>query len=103
MIKRRAGEMTTLDTRGESHEQVDKQKRYQQILEVLEEHDNVPLSAKEIAFTLYHKGYIPTAERNFTAPRLTELCDKGIVEPVGKEKCSFTGKTVTVYQLRREQ
>ena len=101
MKKRRAGEMTTLDTRGESHEQVDKQKRYSQIIECLKECPK--MTAKEVAVMMMQKGYIPTSERNFTAPRLTEMCQKGIVEPIGKTVCHYTGKTVAVYSLRIEQ
>lgn len=108
MIERKPGEMTTLDTRGESHETVDKQKRYNQIIEVMERREffslatRVEMTAKEIAVAMCVKGYIPTDERNFTAPRLTELCKMGKVEPVGKVKCKYTGKTVTAYKLRRE-
>ena len=38
-------------------------------------------------------------ERNYSAPRLSEMCEKGITEPVGKTKCWYTGRTVTVYDL----
>ena len=41
-------------------------------------------------------------ERNFTAPRLTELSKLGVVEPVGKDYCQFTGKKVSLYKLRDE-
>ena len=58
------------------------------------------MTAKEIAVEMYKKGYIPSDERNFTAPRLTELSIKGIVEPVEKKKCEYTGKTVSVYKVR---
>ena len=101
MIERRPGQMLTLDTRGESHEQVDKETRYKQIIEVMES-NNLAMSAKEIAHLMYIKGYIPTSERNFTAPRLTELCQAGKVEPVGKIKCIFTDRMVTAYRLRDE-
>lgn len=57
-------------------------------------------TAKEIAVEMKKRGDIPTDERNFTAPRLTELSIKGIVEPIGKKKCSYTGKTVSVYKIR---
>lgn len=97
-MERRAGEMTTLETRGESHEQVDKQKRYSQIIECLKECPK--MTAKEIAMMMWFKGEIPSSERNFTAPRLTEMCQKGIVEPVGKKVCQYTGKKVAVYSLR---
>ena len=96
---RRAGEMTTLDTRGEAHESVDKKKRYSQIIECLIE-SRIGLTAKEIAVIMMQKGYIPTSERNFTAPRLTEMMEQGVVEPIGKTTCQYTGKTVTVYALR---
>lgn len=97
MIERKAGEITTFDTRAEAHEKVDKQKRYKQILEVLGDKE---LTAKEIAVDMWQRGMIPTAERNFTAPRLTELSYKGLVEHVGKKRCAWTGKTVTVFRKR---
>jgi hypothetical protein len=45
------------------------------------------------------RGYTPTAERNFTSPRLTEMSRVGIVEPVGKTKCRYSGKMVSVFKL----
>ena len=97
MIKRKYGESTTLETRAESYEVVDKQKRYRQIMECLKE--GSPLTAKEIAVMMCNKGYVPTQERNHSAPRLTEMSQMGIVEPVGKKRCQWTGKLVTVYAL----
>lgn len=101
MIERKMGEITTFDTRGEANEKVDKHKRYQQIIECLKE--SPEMTAKEIAVKMMEKGYIPFAERNFSAPRLTELSAQGVVEPVGKKKCEYTGQTVTVYSLREEK
>ena len=101
MEKRRAGEMTTLDTRGESHEKVNKIKRYSQIIECLRK--NAEMTAKEIAVSMNEKGYIPTTERNFTAPRLTEMSQLGIVEPIGKKTCKYTKHKVTVYSLRESE
>ena len=49
---------------------------------------------------MFERRYIPTTERNFTAPRLTELVKKGEVEIVGQKKCIYTGKTVSVYSLK---
>lgn len=98
MIKREYGEVPTLETRSESNESVDKQKRYSQILECLTESSG---TAKEIAVRMMKKGYIPTSERNFVSPRLTELGYLGSVEPIGKKKCSYTGKTVAVWSLVR--
>lgn len=104
MEERFYGTVPTLETRAEAHDSVDKQKRYRQIIECLSEardrlHLN-GLTAKEIAVMMMKKGYIPTSERNFTAPRLTEMSQDGLVEPIGKMTCSYTGKKVTVYALR---
>lgn len=99
MEYRRAGQNVTFETRGESETSLNKQKRYNQILEVLQ---NREMTAKEIADEMYKAGYIPTNERNYTAPRLTELCIKGVVEPIGKTTCKWTNKSVAVYK-RREQ
>ena len=95
--KRNPGEYTTLETRDESHEKVDKKKRYREILECL---DGKELTAKEIADAMFRKGYIPTNERNYSAPRLTEMAEEGMVEPVGKKVCQWTGKKVAVYAIR---
>ena len=86
------------ETRAEAHETVDKQKRYRQIKECLAGSDG--MTAKEIAVMMMRKGYIPTSERNFTSPRLTEMLKNGVVDIVGKKKCKYTGKTVSVYVLR---
>lgn len=94
---KRNGEIVTLDTRGDANEMVDKQLRYSQIIGILEE--NEMLTAKEIAVEMHKRGYIPTAERNFSAPRLTEMSHNGVVEPVGKVKCKYTNRTVAVYKL----
>lgn len=99
MIERLVGEVPTFETRHEAHESVDKQKRYKQIIEVLE---GKKLTAKEVAVEMCNRGYIPTSERNFAAPRLTELSIKGVVEPIGKVRCEYTGKKVAVYKLRDE-
>ena len=43
--------------------------RYIQILNRLDK----PKTAKELAVELFELGFIPSTERNYTAPRLTEL------------------------------
>ena len=101
MIERLPGTIPTFETRSESNESVDKKKRYSQIIEILT--GGKEMTAKEIAVEMHNRGYIPTSERNFTAPRLTELSYKGIAEPVGKQRCTYTGKTVAVYKLREGQ
>lgn len=76
---------------------VDKQLRYEQITEILSIYGTS--TAKEIAVMMYTRGDIPTTERNFVSPRLTELQKKNIVQKVGKKKCQFTNKTVSLYKL----
>lgn len=106
MEYRQYGEIPTLDTRAEAHEKVDKKKRYSQIIECFRTASknnngcNMGLTAKEIAVMMWRKGYIPTSERNFSAPRLTEMAQAGIVEPIGKKVCEHTGHKVAVYVLR---
>lgn len=97
MIERNPGEITTYETRALANESVDRRMRYEQVLECLR---IKPMTAKEVAVEMMKKGYIPTSERNFTAPRLTELSQRGLVEPIGKTTCQYTGKTVAVYALR---
>ena len=99
MIERRPGEYVPFDTRAEANETVDRQKRYAQIIECLREKPQQ--TAKELACSMLAKGYIPYCDRGFTAPRLTELTQKGVVEPVGKKECKWTHKMVAVYDLRK--
>lgn len=68
--------------------------RYIQILNRLDK----PKTAKELAVELFDLGFIPSTERNYTAPRLTELEKMGYVKAVDKKKCQYTGKTVAIYE-----
>ena len=90
--------MITEETRREAHETVDKRKRQQQIIEILSDAPK-GLTAKEVAVEMYRKRLIPTSERNFAAPRLTELAEQGFVKIIGKKRCRYTNKTVAVYSL----
>lgn len=101
VVFRYGGEKVTLDNRAASYEAVDKAERYRQIIECLEECPK--MTAKQIAVRMWEKGYIPTGERNFSAPRLTELAKKGVVDTVGKMRCQWTGKMVTLYELRTKE
>ena len=98
--KRLPGEMTTFETRAESNDLVPRDLRYKQIIEIFEDQAPRNLTAKEVAIFMHNRGFTPNSERNFSAPRITELMQKGIVEPAGKTKCKYTGKTVTIYRLR---
>lgn len=88
--------MITQQTRQMSFEDIKpkRQVRYNQILDRLD----IPKTAKEIAVELYELGFIPSTERNYTSPRLTELEELGVVKQVGKKKCKYTGKMVTIYE-----
>ena len=100
---RKAGEIPTFDTRAEANETVDREKRYRQIIGILKMTYPLGLTAKQIAVIMHDKGYTPTGERKFSAPRLTELSRKGIVEPFGKTICRYTGKKVAVYRLLKRE
>ena len=92
---------TTLETRQLSFTDIQdkKKKRYEQILNRL---GNREMSAKEIAVEMFELGMIASTERNYTAPRLTELEQMGYVEVIGKKKCEWTGKMVAVYRRKQQ-
>lgn len=98
---RRVGQNPLIETKVESELTVDKLKRYKQIIEILVENDNKPMTAKEIAVEMKNRHYTPTDERNFAAPRITELLKKGVMDCLGKRKCEYTNKTVGVFNLRQ--
>ena len=99
MEKRFPGELVTFTTRSFANESVDREKRYKQIIDILKDNSK-PMTAKEISVEMYKRGFTPTSERNFSSPRITELLRNGTLDVVGKKRCKFTGKTVTVYKLR---
>lgn len=73
-------------------------KRQKQVCEMLAEYPD-GLTAKEVSVGMYYRGYIPTTERNFSAPRLNELIRKGKVKVIGKRICDYSGKKVSVFTL----
>lgn len=77
----------------------ERKKRYNEILSRLM---IGAMTAKEIAEEMYKLGLIPTSERNFTAPRLTELEKMGLVKSIDKKKCQYTGKTVAIYEITQK-
>lgn len=98
MEYRKPGEHPPKESRAEANETVDRQKRYQQVLSILHGRE---MTAKEVAVEMMRRGYVPTDDRNHAAPRLTELSERGLVEPVGRTTCKYTGKKVTVYGRRK--
>lgn len=90
--------MITQYTRQMSFEDIKPKRkiRYEQILDRLM---TGPKTAKEIAIELFDLGMIPSTERNYTAPRLTELEKMELVKVIDKKKCQYSGKTVAVYEI----
>lgn len=90
--------MITNETRQMSFEDIKSKRkiRYEQILDRLM---TGVKTAKEIAVELFDLELIPSTERNYTAPRLTELEKMGLVKVIDKKKCEYTGKTVAVYEI----
>ena len=99
MIPREYGEYTTLECRAESHDKVDKQKRRNDILFVLN-NSSKPMTSWEIVEDLFFLGRVDRVDRNYVSPRLTEMCQDGTIEPVGRQLCKVTGRNVTAYKLR---
>lgn len=58
------------------------------------------MTAREIAIKLYNQGFLLSNERQATAPRLTEMVDKGLIVVVGKKKDTVTQKQVAVYAIK---
>ena len=91
----------TKETRRESYYTVltTLTERHKAVLTILKECGD--MTAQEIATELYKRGITPTDERNFAAPRLTELADKGMVQAVGKKICGKTGRKVSIWSAIR--
>ncbi len=85
--------MIEQETRLDSLHKVDKKRRCYQIREVLSKNKE-GLTAKEISNIL---GF---PERNYVAPRLTEMKIRGEVEVVGKKYDFDTDRMVAVYKLK---
>lgn len=91
--------MISKECRKASYEAIDRNTRYLQIKEVLK---NKEMTAKEIAVKMYKKKYTDSPERNYSAPRLTELEEMKLVKVIGKRKCQYSGKLVSVYKLKED-
>ena len=91
------------ETRRESHKAAkqDAAARRRIILEILTERGG--MTAREVAGELHRRGITPTDERNFSAPRLTELHKDGKITVTGKRICPQTGRNVAVWAVRRAE
>ena len=103
MIQREYGEAPSLECRHDSYEITDKQRRRREILFVMQDAsgNNKIMTAMEVANELLAHGFVNRLDRNNAAPRLTEMCQDGTVDEVGKKKDKWTGRMVTCYQIRK--
>lgn len=92
--------MITYETRHDSNEKINKEKRYMQIKAIL---GDKKMTAREVAYELYKRGYTDNLDRNNAAPRLTELVDKCEVEVAGKKFDEQTGRKVATYRIIAKQ
>lgn len=92
----------TKSTRRESYDTVlpKANKRSRLILETL---GNRQMTASEITEELVTAGKIPYFNRNYVAPRLTELKDMGIVETVGRRKATRSNATEAVWSRKEAE
>jgi hypothetical protein len=96
------GGSVTGETRRESYTaiQEDAAARRRVILSILTERGQ--LTAREIAAELHRRGITPSDERNYSAPRLTELREAGKVVVTGKKICDRTGRSVALWAAAKE-
>ena len=83
---------TTKETRRQSYDAVlpKREKRCRLILETL---GGRQMTASEITEELVASGQIPYFNRNYVAPRLTEMKQMGILETVGRRKATRSDAT----------
>lgn len=92
---------TTRETRRASYDAVlpKVKERSRLILETL---GNREMTVSEITDELVSAGTIPYYNRNYVAPRLTEMKDMGIVETCGRRKSTRSTATEAVWRRKWE-
>lgn len=90
---------TTRETRRKSYEAVRPKVngRCRLILETLGARE---MTVSEITDQLVEAGRIPYFNRNYVAPRLTELKDMGVVETCGRRKSTRSTATEAVWRRK---
>jgi hypothetical protein len=88
---------TTRETRRESYAAIlpKIKKRSTQIIDTLGDRE---MTASEITEELVTAGIVPYFNRNYVAPRLSELKDMGIVETCGRRKSTRSNATEAVWR-----
>lgn len=92
----------TAAARREAHENVKPKinKRARLVLDTLGDSE---MTASEITEALVKSGAIPYFNRNFVAPRLTELKEAGILETVGRRKATRSNISESVWTRTQRQ
>ena len=90
---------TTMQTRRESYKEVQPKinERCRLILETL---GTKEMTVSEITDKLVAEGKIPYYNRNYVAPRLTELKGLGIVETCGRRKATHSTATEAIWRRK---
>ena len=90
---------TTRETRRASYEAVlpKVKERSRLILETLGTRE---MTVSEITDELVEKGKLPYYNRNYVAPRLTELKDMGVVETCGRRRSTRSTATEAVWRRK---
>lgn len=85
------------ETRCEGHKSVldKKTERQKLILDILGDRQ---MTVSEVVKAMLDSGVISYYDRNFVAPRLTELKEAGKVKVVGKRTCIMSGKMIAVWE-----
>ena len=96
LVAQEGGNSITKETRRESYDAIlpKVKKRSRLILETLGDRQ---MTASEITEELVAAGKIPYFNRNYVAPRLTELKDIGVLETVGRRKATRSDATEAVW------
>lgn len=96
----------TKETRKESFEKIQLKRKSKLIYEQL---GSGEYTARELAIKMYNttdkdgNRLLRTAERQETAPRLTELVDLELVETINKKYDEISGCNVAVYRRKEEK
>lgn len=91
-----------LKNRRESYEQIKpkRDKRKNEILNVLTNGCPGGMTAEEIVQELYRTKKIPVPDMNFVRPRLTEMKETGQVKVVGRKRSS-TGRKTSLWSVEK--
>lgn len=90
----------TKQTRRQSYDGI-RTRRGERCKLILETLGNRSMTVEEITDELVATGHLKYYDRNFVAPRLTELKGAGVLEVVGKKPSKRTGKNTAVWAAVR--